>query len=190
MKITTKPPKENKGPDPAPTNPNPRDSPDLPTDPDLETIDPGDLVALQEALGARPIHNFNLKLPSGQVLKIRLKQGGIAELMEASRGEKLGTRQSQDFDPRAWRRQAIRKLNLALLDGYKFVDDLEGHRPDLAAKQLPFSAIRGDDFNLMMELAFPGYLAESENIRLGADAIRNESMSQFPLTRNSDRCSG
>ncbi len=141
-----------------------------------DMIDPGNLEALREALGHNVEHTYPLKLPNGKKLPLVVRECGIAELMEASNGEK-SRGPTADFSSRSWRRQAIKKLNVAL-KGFKFVDDFGGHRPNLENRELPFSLIKGDDFNALMELAFPGFLAGSEDIRNRVNEITNEPVQE------------
>lgn len=144
-----------------------------PVEIDTDYIDPENIDALREAIGHKIEHTFPLRLPNGRKLPLKVRECGIAELMEASNGEKQPRgNQRVDFSSRTWRRAAIKKLNIALTS-HKFVDDVSGKHPDLMAKELPFSLLRGDDFNALMELAFPGYLAGSEDILNSVDAIRD-----------------
>jgi hypothetical protein len=96
--------------------------------------------------------------------------------MEASNGERQGRAgQSQDFSSSKWRRASIKKLNICTLS-HKFVDDLGGKRPNLSGRELPFSILKGDQFNELMELGFPGYLAGSDDIKDAVDAIRDRAL--------------
>lgn len=151
-----------------------------------EFIDPGDIDSLREAIGKEVIHSYNLALPNGKYLKLNVRQCGIAELMEAQNGEKQSATRAKtiDFNSRLWRRQNIRKINYALLE-WQFVDDMDNKRADLSQGQLPFSLLRGDQFNELMELAYPGFLVEFADIQNKVDDIRSQSVQDISQDRPS-----
>lgn len=142
-----------------------------------EYIDPSNLDALDAAMQpARGV--FPLTLPNGKKIRIPYKVLGFAYGLEASKGERF--KENEPNDPKKTKRVYIRKINMALLDGWHVVDDIERklEKPSvlLIKKMIPVSIITPRDWNLLNELCFPGALDQAETIQDRARAISGDAM--------------
>ena len=148
-------------------------------------VDPENIVALTEAL--RPKKDFYpLTLPSGQKMQISFHVSSMAFGMEAGRGEKR-IKESDKIDPDRERRFFIKRMNRALEDGWRIVDDLSRDKKEnksaleyLKTREIPVSLINHEDWNTLQEIAFPGFFDESETIRNRAASIRSGSLQSVP----------
>jgi hypothetical protein len=148
-------------------------------------LDPDQIDALRDALGHKTEFTYYLKLPGGKKLPIIVRECGIAELMEAQNGEKPTRGERPDFSSQKWRQAAIKKLNISMRS-HKWMDDMSQKRPNLTNRELPFSILRGDQYNELMELAFPGYLTDSNALQERANAIRDGAFESVPSSWESD----
>jgi len=146
-------------------------------------VDPENIEALAEAL--KPAKKtYPLTLPSGAKLAIPIYESGMAMSMEAGRGEARLTQQDK-IDPDRERRFFIKRINRALADGWEVVDDLKMKNNSnvlelLKQKKIAVSLINPADWNTIQEVAFPGFLDESETVRNRARSIGGGSVQGIP----------
>lgn len=137
-------------------------------------IDPEDIAALNEAL--RPVTGkYPLSLPNGKKIQIPFHVVGHAYSLESSRGEKR-LKENEKFDPDRDRRIFIKRINRALDEGWKVVDDLSNKQTKplveyFRAKEIPVSIINSQDWNTLTECAFPGMFDDGEAVRDRAASI-------------------
>jgi len=138
--------------------------------PDEDVIDFENLAALEDAIKAADTeYEYLITIPSGKKLALRFKKQGMGKRLEADHGHEAS--KSTAFDNKRWCADQVRRLNAVLLGGVKFVDDLH-HRPaNFNKKELPFSWLTEEDFQILMEKIFPGFSIPASSIKDKADAI-------------------
>ena len=153
--------------------------------PDEDIIDFENIAALEDAIKAADTeYEFLMKIPSGKKIALRFKKQGMGKRLEADHGHESS--KSPAFDNKRWCADQVRRLNAVLLGGVKFVDDLH-HRPaNFAKKELPFSWLTEEDFQILMEKIFPGFSIPASTIKDKADAIPDAISLGVSSHRNPD----
>ncbi len=138
-------------------------------------VDPTNIEALTKAL--KPKRGiYSLTMPSGEALAVPYHETGHVYNLESTRGEHK-VKESDKIDPTRERRIWIRRINKALEDGWRVVDDLlEGPKKSLAEyllnKEIPVSIINSEDWATMVEVCFPGIYDDTSTIQDRAKSIR------------------
>jgi hypothetical protein len=122
-------------------------------------------------------HNFPFVFIDGSEALVPFHKCGHALSMEGARGERYLDTEKEAVDPDRQRRIWIRRINLGLMEGWKFVDDMASsgqeaaqHDPD--NKRIGVSMITSGDFATLEAAIFPG--SESNDpaaIKKRVDAI-------------------
>jgi hypothetical protein len=99
--------------------------------------------------------------------------------LQAQKGEKYVDTDEDTIDPDRTIRIWVRKVNMGLMDGWKFVNDLMNApnppQGDIGSKEIPVSQVSTEDWAVLESLLFPGNELNRKSIRDRIAAISGGS---------------